>query len=178
MLWQMFAGVVLVFVMSYLAAGCRVFRDTTRDKQLDRVDASALLDVARVDTSKRLVLERWNVQQRMPGQSFSFGGAFVDGQLRIVNPLFELQLGLDSLSNALSGALVLPPSDASGSGERLTLEQAGVSERDNSELSVEAKHKTDARTGTASSKGVWVWLGGIALVLVFLYVLVRYFFKR
>ncbi|HWK58740.1 MAG TPA: hypothetical protein VNQ80_15460 [Parapedobacter sp.] len=165
---------VLIFAIS----GCGVFRDSTRDRRLDKVDASVLLDVARVDTSKRLVLERWNVQQRMPGQSYSFGGNFVDGWLRVVNPLFELQMGLDSLGNVLSGALVLPPSDVSGSGERLTLEQAGKSERDNSQLEVNEKHKADERTGTASWKGVWVWLGGIALVLVFLYVLVRYYLRR
>lgn len=166
------------WLLIWSMVGCGVFRDSTRDKQLEKVAASVLLDVSKVDTSKRLVLERWNVQQRMPGQSYSFGGSLVDGWLRVANPLFELQMGLDSLGNVLNGALVLPPTDVSGSGKRLTLEQAGKSERDNSQMEVETKHKTDERTGTSSWKGMWVWLGGIALVLVFLYVLVRYFFKR
>lgn len=161
-----------ILIVVFLSS-CGVFRNTTRQKKLDKVSASLLLDVARVDTSKRLVLERWTTDQLFPGRTYSFGGSVINRQLIIKNGLFDLHVGLDSLGKVLTGTFTLPPNSVSGQGERLTLEQKGVSERDNSELDLKEKHTGDDRTGTASWKGVWVWLGGIALGLIFLFLLIK-----
>lgn len=160
-------------LLACLLASCGVFRNTTRNKHIDKVDAGITLDLTRIDTSKRLVFERWSVNELFPGRTYSFSGNVVNRQLNVKNSLFDLHVGLDSLGNVLSGTFTLPPQPVQGSGERLTLEQKGVSESDQSEMDIEQKTSDDNRTGTASWKGVWVWIGGIALVLVFLYFLIK-----
>jgi len=171
-------AVVAALLACLVLAGCNVFRNTVRDRRMDKVDARVALDIARVDTSKRIVWERVAVRPPLPGQSYSFSGMLEDGQLTVENDLFRLHIGLDSLGKVLNGTFGLPPADGGLEAERLTIEQQGKTLRDQSSERIKTKSTAEERTDTASWKGVWVWLGVTALVLVFLYVLVRYYLKR
>lgn len=140
-----------------LMAGCGVFRDVKRERHRLDMEAKLATEFVRVDTGKRLVLETWRSFPAL--QKLAQGGDISAPALR------SIQSDMDSLGIILEGT-------------RLTLEQGGRYESGSSTAEVVVDERTSERTAESSWKGMWMWVIGIALVLVFLYILIRTYIPK
>lgn len=147
-------GFLLVVV---LLGGCGVFRDVNRERHRLELDAKLGAEFVRLDTGKRLVIETWRV---FPSMAKPVNGGDIS-----VPALRSLESDIGNMGAILEGS-------------RLTLEQAGQYESGSTTAEVAVDERRSERQATSSWKGVWVWVIGVALVLVFLYVLIRTYLPK
>lgn len=159
----------VIIALIGLLASCGIFRNQKKETDRSEVETWEKLDVLRVDTGVRLVLEQ-NLPVVIPSRTYGVSVPWDGLSLNETNQFYKLVLKLDSGGKRLSGQLVLPDTIVNTGGNKLLYERNGLTERDKSKSGTSQDDKRVEDDNSVSWRTVVMILGIVILVLIFLYI--------
>ena len=159
----------VVLALVGLLTSCSIFRNQKKETERIKVDTWEKLDILRVDTGVRLVMEQ-NLPVVIPSRAYGVSVPWDGLSVNEANQFYKLVLKLDSGGKRLSGQLVLPDTIVKTGGSKLVYERNGLTERDKSKSGARQDDKSVKEDNSVSWRTVVMILGIVVLIFIFLYI--------